>query len=171
MSEADRSSLTIQIPGTASSVMEFGRRAWQVPSAARAMEGQMEGRPTDAQRAKAIERARRERATWQPNAEAWQQLIQLHSFVAKRVRIRFFSPGTEMLSEDEWPHPVEGDCVGLVTLSEDGHLQPFLLLRGPVEIKTGGCSGLSHLRKRGAFSYSLAPVADFYEIERIGEIQ
>lgn len=172
MTQPDCGETIIRLAGGSPRTMQFDRRAWQVPSEARALEGAVEGAPTDAMRAHAIERARRERATWRPNAEAWEQLIQVHAFVGKRVRIQFWDPGTMyMLAEDEWPHPVEGDCVGVVTLPEDGHLQPFLLLRRPAEVKTGGSSGLSHLRKRGAFSYHLAPVADFYEVEKIGEVE
>jgi hypothetical protein len=152
--------------------VRFEHRAWQIPSEARALEGVVEGAPIESMRNDAIERARRERASWQPDTEAWQQLIELHAFIGKRIRIQFFDPGTMyMLNEDEWPHPVEGDCLGIVTLCDDRHLQPFLLLGNPSERPVGGSSGLSRLRSRNSFSYRLAPVADIYEVQRLGEAQ
>lgn len=151
--------------------LHFESRPWHVPNVERALEGGLEGRPTEAMRNLAIENARRERAEWQPDAEAWTQLIQLHAFIGKRVRIQFFDPGTMyLLNEDEWPHPVEADCVGVVTVADDGRPQPFLLLRTAMEVKTGGCSGLCHLVERPGFVDMLAPVAELYEIESLGEV-
>jgi hypothetical protein len=147
--------------------LPFTRRAWWVPSEGRAFEGWLEGRPTEAQRTATIARARQQRAAWKPNAQAWDQLVQLQAFVGLRVRIQFWNPVMFMLNEDEWPHPVEADCEGVVTLVEEGFLQPFLLLRDPVEIKTGGCSGLSYLVERAEITCKLAPVAEIYEIETV----
>jgi hypothetical protein len=70
-----------------------------------------------------------------------------------------------LLNEDEWPHPVEAFCEGIVTLMDDGKLQAFFLLRDPKEIKTGGSSGLSYLVERQGIHCGLAPVADLYEVE------
>jgi hypothetical protein len=146
----------------------FKWRAWYVPREERAFEGWLEGRPTEARRAAAIARTRQQRAEWRPGAQAWDQLIQLQSFVGQRVRIQFWDPRTMYaLAEDEWPHPVEAQCDGAVTLIDEGHLQAFLLLLDPVEVKTGGCSGLSHLVERSAVNRQLAPVADLFEIETV----
>ena len=150
--------------------LTFTRRAWWVPSEGRAFEGWLEGRPTETQREDAVARARRLRAVWKPSAQAWDQLIQLQSFVGRRVRIQFWDPGTMyLLNEDEWPHPVEAHCDGVVTLIDEGHLQAFLLLLDPVEVKTGGSSGLSYLVERAAVNRKLAPVADLCEIETMTE--
>ena len=148
--------------------LTFDRRPWFIPSEGRAFEGWLEGRPTVAQREEALARARRLRAVWKPRAQAWDQLIQLQSFVGQRVRIQFWDPGTMyLLGEDEWPHPVEAQCDGVVTLIDQGHLQAFLLLLDPVEVKTGGCSGLSYLVERSAVNRKLAPLADLCEIETV----
>ena len=138
-----------------------------MPSEGRAFAGWLEGRPTEAQREAVVARARAQRANWKPDAEAWNQLLRLPSFVGRRVRIQFWDDGTMwLLAEDEWPHPIEARCEGIVTLMDDGHLQAFLLLSDVVEIKTGGCSGLSYLVERGV-NHKLAPAADLYEIESI----
>jgi hypothetical protein len=98
--------------------------------------------------------------------------VDVHSFIGQRVRIQFFDPGTMyLLNQDEWPHPVEADCIGCTTLQDDGRLQAYLVLRGPIEVWTGGCSGLSHLVKRPGIDYSLAPLADFYEVQCVREIE
>jgi hypothetical protein len=72
-----------------------------------------------------------------------------------------------LLNEDEWPHPVETHCEGVVTLIDEGRLQAFLLVQNPVELKAGGSSGLSYLVERGAINCKLAPVGEISEIEEI----
>jgi hypothetical protein len=146
--------------------LTFERRAWCVPTEGRALEGWLEGSPTDAQREAALVRARQRRVDWKPDAQAFDQLVQVQGFVGRRVRIQFWDPGTMfLLAEDEWPHPVEATCDGVITLMEDGFLQAYLLVRDPVEIKTGGCSGLSYLVERGAINCNLASLAELSEIE------
>jgi hypothetical protein len=148
--------------------LTFARRAWWVPSEGRAFEGWLEGRPTEAQREDAVARARRQRAAWKPNAQAWDQLIQLQTFAGRRVRIQFWDASTMyLLNEDEWPHPVEGHCDSVVTLIDQGHLQAFLVLRDPAEVKTGGSSGLAYLVERATINCKLAPVAEIYEVEAV----
>jgi hypothetical protein len=115
----------------------------------------------------ALRLARLARA-WQPDDEAWKQLKELHTFVGSRVRVQFFDPSTMLLlAEDEWPHPVEADCRGVVTLLAQDHLQPFLIVERITERWTGGCSGVSYLVKYDSFDGLLAPVADLYEIEAL----
>jgi hypothetical protein len=148
--------------------LTFNRRPWWVPSEGRAFEGWLEGRPTAAQREDAVARARQQRANWKPNAQAWDQLIQLQTLVGRRVRIQFWDPLTmHTLAEDEWPHAVEGNCEGVATLIDDGYLQAFLVLRDPVEAKTGGSSGLAYLVERATINCKLAPVAEIYEVEAV----
>jgi len=94
----------------------------------------------------------------------------VQEFVGRRIRIQFWDPGTMyLLAEDEWPHPVEANCDGIITLMENGFLQAHLLLRDAVEIKTGGCSGLSHVVERSALNRKLASLAEMYEIEIASE--
>ena len=141
-----------------------------MPSEGRAFEGWLEGRPTDAQRQAAIDRARQQRIAWMPDAQAWDQFIQVQRFVGRQVRIQFWDSGTMyLLNDDEWPHPVEALCEGVVTLMDDGKLQAFLLLKDPKEMKTGGCSGLSYLVERPEIRCGLAPIGDLYEVETAEE--
>ena len=152
--------------------LTFERRAWCVPSEERAFEGWLEGCPTEPQRQAVLARNRERRANWKPDAQATAQLVQLQSFVGHRVRIQFFDPGTMwLLAEDEWPHPIEACCDGVVTLLDGGHLQAFLLLRDVMEVRMGGCSGLSYLTERSLVSGHLAAVADLYEIASIAYIE
>ena len=148
--------------------LTFERRAWYVPSEDRAFASLLEGSPSTKQREAILARARAQRANWMPDAEAWNQLLQLQSFVGRRIRIQFWDDGTMwLLAEDEWPRPIEASCEGIVTLMDDGHLQAFLLLCDAVEIKSGGRSGLSYLVERGVANGKLASAADLYEIESI----
>jgi hypothetical protein len=73
------------------------------------------------------------------------------------------------LAEDEWPHPVEGQCEAVATLIDQGHLQAFLVLRDPAEVRSGGSSGFAYLVERATITCKLAPVAEMYEIETIAE--
>lgn len=157
----------LQLPSESATSLKFRRRAWLVPSEARALEGYVEGTPTADMRAAAIARARRDRANWKPDTDAWLQLIQLHAFVGKRVRIQFFDGTMYMLDEDEWPDPVEGDCIGVVTLGEKGYPQPFLMLQRVANARTGGDSRSSYLVRRDSINSILAPVADFYEVSSL----
>jgi hypothetical protein len=147
----------------------FKARPWYVPSEGRAFAGWLEGRPTEAQRLATIARVWQQRATWKPNAQAWDQLVQLQTFVGRLVRIQFWDSAMHLLAEDEWAHPIEGHCEGIVTMMDHGHLQAFLVLLDPVAVKTGGSSGLSYLVERGAINCKLAPVADLFEIEAVVE--
>jgi hypothetical protein len=147
----------------------FSRRPWCVPSAEHAFDGCIEGRPTNVLRAAVVARLLRRRLAWNPDAEAWAQLIELQRVVGQRVRIQFWSPVMYLLADDEWPHPVEARCEGVLTLIEDGRLQAFLVLRDPVEVQTGGSSGLSYLIERGVVTGRLAPVAALFEVETVAE--
>ena len=149
--------------------LKFKRRPWCVPSEERALNGCLEGRPTAALRAAIVARTRRRRLAWKPDTEAWEQLIELQGVVGRRVRIQFWSPVMYLLADDDWPHPVEAQCDGVLTLIEDGHVQAYLVLRDPVEVKTGGSSGLAHLVERGVAKARLAPVAALSEIETVAE--
>lgn len=150
--------------------LAFKRRAWQVPTEGRAFEGWLEGRPTDTQRQATLARVHERAAAWKPDAEAWDQLIQLQRCVGHTVRIQFFDPGTMfLLNDDEWPHPVTARCVAVVTMIDQGHLQAFLALSDATEFKSGGSSGLAFLVRRGAINCTLAPVADLYAVEIVGK--
>ena len=145
--------------------LTFDRRPWYVPNEGRAFEGWLEGLITEEQREAVRARTREQRAAWRPDVHALYQLVQLQSFVGRRVTVQFWDATMFLCCEDEWPHPVVAHCEGIVSLIDDGNLQPFLLMRDPVERKTGGSSGLSRLITRSAINCTLAPVADLYQIE------
>lgn len=83
------------------------------------------------------------------------------------VRVRFWDQSMWLLAEEEWPAPIKAHCEGIVTLIDDGRLQAFLLLRDPVDARTGEPSQSSFLRQRGALNCTLGPLADLYEIEAL----
>lgn len=146
--------------------LTFDRRPWHVPNEGQAFAGWLEGLVTEEQREVVRARTREQRAAWRPDVHALYQLVQLQGFVGHRVTVQFWDALTMWLcAEDEWPHPVIAHCEGIVTLIDEGFLQAFLLLRDPVERKTGGSSGLAHLITRSAINCTLAPVADLHQIE------
>ena len=77
---------------------------WRVPSAERAFDGWIEGRPSEEERSQRIEEVLRERADWKPSKEAMQQLEQLKIYIGCRVRIQFWDPIMYLL-DDEGPFP------------------------------------------------------------------
>lgn len=149
--------------------MEFKRLAWRIPSPERAAEGWVEGGATKEQLNAARERAARERARWRPDDEAWKQLIALHDFVGKHVRLQFWHPIMIML-EEEGPYPLVCDCGGIATLKVDGLLQPFLLVGNVRELPTDeGTPALAYLQQRNEFSCKLAPISELYAIEEVDD--
>ncbi|MDP9226597.1 MAG: hypothetical protein M3P18_22705 [Actinomycetota bacterium] len=148
--------------------LTFTRRAWWVPSEGRAFEGWLEGRPTAAQRDDAVARVRRQRAAWKPDAQAWEQLIQLQVFVGRRVKIQFWCGSMWLLAEEEWPVAIEAHCEGVVTLIDQGHLQGFLLLPD-LNPRTDEFCRFPYLVEQYLVNGLLAPVAEIYEIETIAE--
>ena len=112
------------------------------------MKGWLEGRPTDAQREAVVARARQRADGVEARCTGVGSTAPASTPRGQRVRVQFWNPVMYLLNEDEWPHPVEARCEGVVTLIDDGHLQAFLVLRDPVEVETGGSSGLSYLVER-----------------------
>src|SRR4051812_7324631 len=102
--------------------MKFQTMPWRIPGPERATEGWVEGRPTVQQLVDVRAAAGRARETWKPSNEAWQQLVVLHEFIGKHVRLQFWNPIMIML-EDEGPYPLTCDCRGIVTLLHDGFPQ------------------------------------------------
>lgn len=140
----------------------LNRRAWLVPSEGRALKGWAEA--TAAKRIAEVVRIRQQRDAWQPNPQAWYQLVQLQSFVGRRVMVQFWPFPRD---DDNWPDPGEGHCEGVITLIDFGHLQAFLLLRDAVNTKTGEQYDSEYLDRRSAINCTLAAVADLYEVESI----
>ena len=132
---------------------------WKVPSAESALDGWVEGRPSDEQIEQAREESRQARAVWEPNQEALELVDKLKAFIGFRVRIQFWDSIMFML-DDEGPYPLEGDCTGVVVEPRDGFPQAFLAMDNVLEIPTSdGFSSLSYLEKPGSDTVWLAPVA------------
>jgi hypothetical protein len=135
---------------------------WKVPSEENALDGVVEGRPTEHQVAEAREQAPQERAVWKPNQEALDLVEKLKTFIGFRVCVQFWDSIMFML-DDEGPYPLEGDCTGVVVEPRDGFPQAFLVINNVVEIPTPhGFSALSCLEESRSVTGQLAPLARLY---------
>lgn len=56
---------------------------WRVPSAERAFDGWLEGKPSEEERRQCIEEALRKRAGWKPSKEAMELVEQLKAYVGR----------------------------------------------------------------------------------------
>src|SRR2546430_8524303 len=130
--------------------LALDRRAWLVPSEGRALKGWIE--PSAAQRIAVVARVRQQRDAWTPSATAWDQLVQLQSFVGRRLRFQFWNLGTCQLRDDDWPDPGEGRCEGVITLITYGHLQAFLLFYDAKNARTGEPYESSYFVRRSAIN-------------------
>ena len=138
--------------------LTIGTNHWQVPSEENVLDGVVEGRPTEQRVAELREQARQERAVWRPNQEALELVEKLKAFVGFRIRVQFWDPIMFML-DDEGPHPLEGDCTGVVVEPRDGFPQAFLVMANVLEIPTShGFSSLRYLETPDN-NGGLAPVA------------
>ena len=73
-------------------------------------------------------------------------------------------------SEDEGASPFEGNCKGVVILKVDGFLQAYLKLEDLAVLPNHeGLHPVNYLNKSDGGCY-LLPVADLYEITKIGVI-
>ena len=132
---------------------------WRVPSEEGALDGWVEGRPSDEEIEQAREKSRQARAMWTPNQEALDIVEKLKRFIGFRVRIQFWDSIMLMLG-DEGPYPVEGDCTGVLVEPRDGLPQAYLVMDNVLEIPTShGFSSLYYLKKSGSDTGGLAPVA------------
>ena len=139
--------------------LAFAADLWQVPSEENALEGVVEGRPTEQRVAELRAQARRERAVWKPNQEALELVEKLKAFVGFRIRVQFWHPIMFMLDE-EGPYPLEGDCMGVVVEPRDGFPQAFLAMDNVLEVPTSdGFSSLRYLEKSKSGTGQLAPLA------------
>lgn len=137
---------------------------WRVPSAERAFDGWIEGKPSEEERRQRIEEALRERADWKPSKEAMKLVEQLKVYVGCRAQIQFWDPIMYML-EEEGPFPLEADCKDVVLLQDGEFLQAYLVIDNIREIPTpDGYSPLRYLSCRDNIVGQLAPLSELYEI-------
>ncbi|MCL4683051.1 MAG: hypothetical protein KJZ92_17520 [Rhodocyclaceae bacterium] len=149
-------------------IIEVTTNHWRVPSENTAMDGWIEGRPTEEMKRKAIEDARTRRAQWKPSPEGWQLVEQLAYLIGSRIRIQFWSPVMFML-EEEGPFPVEADLVNVLIKIEDGFPQAYMCLKSVTEIPTpDGCTASGYMtaddKSKG---HLLASLAGLYTVTKI----
>lgn len=142
---------------------------WRVPSIERALDGWLEGTPSEEERLQALTVASQKRADWKPSEEGWKLVDQLKSYVGFRVRIQFWDPIMRLL--DEGPFPLEADCMGVVVLQDGEFLQAYIEVTNTVDIPAAdGYSPQGYLARRIESSHQLAPVAELYEITVAGKV-
>ena len=74
--------------------------------------------------------------------------------------------------EDEGPSPLIADCKGILTIHEEGFLQPYLLVENERDRPTlNGYSALKCLHTRPNVALKLVPVAELLEIEEVDDVE
>lgn len=137
---------------------------WQVPSANNALDGWLEGSPSEEEKNKLIEEALSKRTDWKPSQEAMQLIEELKAFVGLRVQIQFWHP-LMYWSEVEGPFPLEADCKDVLILQDGDFQQAYLVVDNIQEIPMlDGHSSLEYLVSRDEIISRLAPVSELYEI-------
>jgi hypothetical protein len=144
--------------------MKFEIAHWRLPSQARAFDGWIEGSPTPEQRATILAEVARERETWTPGQEAWNQLCDLGRFIGQRVRLQFWDR-IMLLLEEEGPYPMLADCRGIIVLQHEGYLQAYLVVDHTEQLpNASGYSPAKFLSTEMISGLSLAPIAELLEI-------
>lgn len=137
---------------------------WKIPSAENALDGWLEGNPSDEEKLQCIEAAIKERAAWKPSEEAMLLVDQLKSYVGTRVQIQLWSPFMYW-SEAEGPDPLEADCKDILILQDEEFLQAYLVVDNIRVIEmVDGHSPLGYLVSRNNINGQLAPLSEIYEI-------
>lgn len=152
--------------------IEVTRNHWRIPSEEDAMNGWIEGRPTEEMKRQAIETARTARQKWRPSNEGWQLVEELTRFIGSRIRIQFWSPVMFML-EEEGPFPVEADLIHVVIGAEDGFPQAYMRLDHATEVATpDGCTASWYLTADdNVEGQVLASLAHLYTVTKISSKQ
>lgn len=139
---------------------------WRVPSAERAFSGWLEGVPTAAQHRETIEEAIAARAAWKPCAEGMQLVEKLKTFIGFRIRIQFWDPIMWIL-DTEGAYPVDADCLGVLLQKDGDFLQAYLQVKKLKEHPTPeGYLSQGYFKQQG--DVLLAPLADLYEVTKVG---
>lgn len=135
-----------------------------MPSADNALDGWIEGNPSEEEKNKAVEEALSKRAGWKPSEEAMQLVEQLKAYIGLRVQIQFWHPFMYW-SEVEGPYPLEADCKDVVILQDGEFQQAYLVVDNIQEIPMrDGHSSLEYLVRRDEILGKLAPLSELYEI-------
>lgn len=137
---------------------------WRVPSAENALDGWLEGSPSESEMREARVKALAERASWMPSEEGMRLVEQLKVFIGTRVQIQFWDSGMFMC-EEEGPFPLEGNCKDVLLLQQDDILQAFMVLDHLREIPTpDGYTPKSFLSTVDGIHGQLASLANVYEV-------
>jgi len=143
---------------------------WRVPSVERAFSGILEGCPSAEERIAIIEEAKSARANWKPCADGMQLVEQLKTFIGCRVRIQFWD-SIMWMCDEEAPFPTEADCLGVILQQHEGFLQAYLQVKNLKELPTHeGYSSQGYFKQQVGSDVLLAPLADLYEVSKIGFI-
>lgn len=137
---------------------------WCVPSAEHALDGWLEGRPSEKAIHQAQAKALKKRAAWKPSEEGLQLVEQLKAFIGTRVQIQFWTSIMFMCDEDG-PFPLEGDCTDVLLLQQGDFLQAFMVLDNVRAIPTlEGFTPMGYLTTVDGIHGQLAPLANVYEV-------
>lgn len=143
---------------------------WRIPSTARAFDGWLEGVPTEQERIETIEAAVAARAAWKPNTEAMELVEQLKLFAGYRIRIQFWDC-IMWTCDEEAPYPTEADCLGVILQQDGEFMQAYLQVKNLKELPTPeGYSPQGYFKQQDGSDVLLAPLADLYEISKVGSI-
>lgn len=143
---------------------------WKIPDPAEALDGWIEGVPSDAQVKAARDQASNAQEVWRPDEEAFLLVGQLTSFIGFRVRIQFWDSIMLML-EDEGPFPFECDCRDVVILSLGKHPQAYMVVDSLSELPTpDGYSALRSIDDLKIEGRQLLPVARIYEVLAVTDL-
>lgn len=137
---------------------------WLVPSVGRALDGWIEGKPSEQEVHQAKAKAIKARAEWKPSKEGLQLVQQLKLFIGSRIQIQFWD-SIMLMCEEDGPFPLEADCTDVLLLQRDGFLQAFILLNNQRMIPTPeGFTSMGYLTTLDGTDGKLASLADMYEI-------
>lgn len=145
----------------------FTSNPWKIPDPRTALSGWLEGNPTEQQRQDAIAEATAARNKWKPSPEALQLVEKLKAFIGSRVRLQFWCSDM-WWNEVEGAYPCELNCEDVVVLTDGEFPQAFLVVSDVVEFPNEyGFPAEDYFQTRNG--NLLAPVADLYEIAKIGK--
>lgn len=147
-------------------MIEVTHNCWRIPSVAHAFDGFLEGTVTDAERLEIIAKTEAARASWMPNAEAFDLVDEVRVLVGSNVKVQLWDPIMVILNEG--PNPFTCNLLGVVLQKVDGFLQAFLQVDNVVEIPTvDGYSPQCYFQQPDNCSYLQVSFADLYQISRV----
>jgi len=137
---------------------------WCVPSSENALDGWLEGIPSEKEIRQARVTALKERATWKPSEEGLKLVDQLKEFIGTRVQIQFWTSIMFMCYE-MGPFPLEGDCKDVLLLQQGEFLQAFMVLDNVRAIPTPeGFTPMGYLTTVDGLHGQLASLANVCEV-------